>query len=77
MLQGIDSEKDMICVASGRTIPKGKDGKFTAQTLRCKRCRHHMIVGELRVQGGKQSSAQRTTCPLCHAQLPQVKSGGS
>ncbi|GAX81565.1 hypothetical protein CEUSTIGMA_g8993.t1 [Chlamydomonas eustigma] len=54
LLEDLGGNKEQVCVASGRII---KDGN----TVRCKTCKHSMIVTEVR---------GRETCPLCHALLP-------
>jgi hypothetical protein len=70
MLEGIGSEKDSICVASGRVIKRQADGTCQQPTLQCRICRHHVLVCEL----GPIDSTSRVQkplahCPLCHSQL--------
>ena len=74
-LHGISSEKDTLCMASGRVIKKDKQGAALQATQRCKCCRHHSIVDELpafvQLHGAGESPRQRAAarCPLCHAAL--------
>ena len=68
MLAGISSEKDSLCVASGRVIRRQEDGTFAQRTLRCRTCRHHMIASELPPPPKAPAAA---TCPLCHVALPE------
>lgn len=73
-LHGISSEKDMLCMASGRVIKKDKHGSALQATQRCKRCRHQFIAEELpnfmqlQVASGDGSPPRRdgAICPLCH-----------
>ena len=66
MLHGLGSEKDLICVASGRVIRKDRD-----VTIRCRRCRHLMIDSELDISRDPVTGiVQRMHhCPLCHCDL--------
>jgi hypothetical protein len=75
LLQGISSEQDLICVASGRVVKKDAGGKMAERTRRCRRCRHHMLVDELGASkpGGAAEALQH--CPLCHAHLPPLEKG--
>lgn len=71
MLEGISSEKDSICVASGRVIKRHADGTCQQPTLQCCTCRHHMLVSELGLlQSDARVQEPVLNCPLCHAQLP-------
>jgi DNA-directed RNA polymerase subunit RPC12/RpoP len=66
LLAGLTSEKDMICMLSGRVI-KGR--KHSAEnTVRCGRCRHQILIGEI----GQTAKNDSMLCPLCHAQLPHA-----
>lgn len=68
MLAGLSSEKDSLCVASGRVIRRQDDGAFAQPTLRCRTCRHHMIASQLPAPPKAPAAA---TCPLCHVALPE------
>lgn len=60
-LDGISSDKDTICIASGRVIQQSHAGDPEA-VLRCPRCRHEMLVEAI-------DSKHLKHCPLCHAEI--------
>lgn len=61
LLDGISSEKDTICVASGRVIQKPQ-GDDTEAVLRCRRCHHDMLMEAVDMK-------QLRFCLLCHARI--------
>ena len=61
LLEGISSEKDSVCIASGRVIQNHRGGDME-ETLRCRRCRHYMLM---EIVDGK----RLRVCTLCHDRL--------
>lgn len=67
LLAGLTSEKDMICMSSGRVIKGRKHAPES--TLRCGRCRHQMLSSELEQATTADASP---LCPLCHSRLTRA-----
>jgi WD repeat-containing protein 35 len=67
LLNGISSEKDLICVATGRVIKSASDEALADNTTRCHRCWHHSIVAQPPHGQTTRREVASMQCPLCHA----------
>lgn len=61
LLDGLSSEKDTVCVASGRVV-KSVQGGGLESVLRCRRCRHDMLLETV-------DTKRLRICSLCHARI--------